>query len=136
MSSCHKHQQQRYHNENNKSCMFIHYMYVDVFFPLTKAIPIMFEHDTTHYQTLQTSISHDATRYHNFNALPHALPHVLPYIFSKFRMVWGYLQRVTTRYHQIYKKIYINIFLKKMTVTRGNALQIAQNKENLRKNIR
>ena len=50
-------------------------------------------------------------------------------------MVWDYLQRVTTRYHQIYKKRYINIFLKKMRVTRGNALQIAQNQENFRKNI-
>ena len=125
MSSCHKHQQQRYRNENTKTCMFIHYMYVDVFFLLTKAIPIMFEHVTTHYQTLQTWIGHDATRYHtryhmryhtfslsltwidhnakryhNFNVLLHALP----YIFSKFSMVWGYLQRVTTRYNQIYKK--------------------------------
>ena len=27
---------------------------------------------------------------------------------------WGYLQRVTTRYRQIYKKIYINTFLKKI----------------------
>ena len=86
MSSYHKHQQQRYHNENTKTCMFIHYMYVDVFFPLTKAIPIMFEHVTTHYQTLQTWTDHDATRYHNFNALPHALPHALPYIFSQFSM--------------------------------------------------
>ena len=86
MSSCHKHRQQRYHNENAKTCMFIHYMYVDVFFPLTKAIPIMLEHVTTHYQTLQTWIDHDAMRYHNFNALPHALPHALPYIFSQFNM--------------------------------------------------
>ena len=86
MSSCHKHQQQRYHNENTKTGMFIHYMYVDVFFPLTKVIPIMFEHVTTHYQTLQTWIGHDATRYHNLNALPHALPHALPYIFSQFNM--------------------------------------------------
>ena len=85
MSSCHKHQQQRYHDENTKTCMFIHYMYV-VFFPLTKAIPIMFEHVTTHYQTLQTWIGHDATHYHNFNALPHALPHALPYIFSQFNV--------------------------------------------------
>ena len=46
-------------------------------------------------------------RYRNFNVLPHPLP----YIFSRFSMVWGYLQRVTTRYRQIYKKIYINIFL-------------------------
>ena len=50
-------------------------MYVDIFFPLTKAIPLMFEHVTTHYQTLQTRIGHDATRYHNFNALPQ-LPRV------------------------------------------------------------
>ena len=25
MSCCHNHQQQRYHNENTKTCMFIHY---------------------------------------------------------------------------------------------------------------
>ena len=36
----------------------------------------------------------------------------------------GYLQRVTTRYRQTYKKMYINILLKKLTVTRGNPLQI------------
>ena len=54
-------------------------------------------------------------------------------------MVWGYLQHVTTRYRQIYNiyiYMYINIFFKKLTVTRGNALQIAQNQENLRENIR
>ena len=61
-------------------------MYVDVFFPLTKVMPIMFENVTTHYQTLQTWIGHDATHYHNLNALPHALPHALPYIFSQFNM--------------------------------------------------
>ena len=55
-------------------------------FPLEKAIPIMFEHVTTHYQTLQTRIGHNANRHHNFNALPHALPHALPYIFSQFNM--------------------------------------------------
>ena len=81
-------------------------MYVVILFSLTKAIPILFEYVTTHYQTLQTWIGHDATCYHNFNVLPHALPH----IFSKFSMVCGYLQRVTTRYRQIYKKKYINIF--------------------------
>ena len=112
--------------------MFIQYMYVDVFFPLTKAIPVMFEHVIKYYQTLQTWIGHNAKRYYNFNLLLH----VLPYIFSKFSMVWSYLQRVTMRYHQIYKKIYINIFFKTMTVTRGNMLQIAQNQENLRENIR
>ena len=89
----------------------------------------------TRYHTFSlslTCIDHNAKRYHNFNVLLH----VLPYSFSKFSMVWAYLQRVTTRYRQIYKKIYINIFLKKMTVTHGNELQIAQNQENLRENIR
>ena len=86
MSCCHKHQKQRYHSENTKTCMFIHYMYVDVFFPPTKAIPIMFEHVITHYQTLQTWIDHDATRYHDINALPQTLPHALPYIFSQFNI--------------------------------------------------
>ena len=82
-------------------------MYVDINFPLTKAIPIMFERVTTHYQTLQTWIGHNATRYHNFNVLLHTLP----YIFYKFSMVWGYLQRVTKRYRQNYETI--NILLKK-----------------------
>ena len=58
--------------------MFIHYMYADIFLPSKKAIPIMFEHVTTHYQTLQTWIGHDVTRYHNFNTLS--------YIFSQFNM--------------------------------------------------
>ena len=50
MSCCHKHQQQRYHHENTKTCMFIQYMYVDILFSLTKAIAIIFEHVATHYQ--------------------------------------------------------------------------------------
>ena len=89
----------------------------------------------TRYNTFSLSltwIGHNAKCYHNFNVLLHALP----YIFSKFSMVRGYLQRITTRYHQIYKKVYINTFLKKMMVARSNALQIAQNQENLRENIR
>ena len=129
------------------------YIHIDILFHLTKVIPIMFERVTTYYQTLKTWIGHNATRYHTFNALPHALSHVLlyifshnaicyhnfnvlPYISSQCSMVWSYLQRVTTRYRQIYKEIYINIFLKKMMVTLGNALQIAQNQENHRENIR
>ena len=64
--------------------MFIHYMYDDIVFPLTKAIPIMFERVTTYYQTLWTWVGHNTTRYHNFNALPHALL----YIFSQFSMFW------------------------------------------------
>ena len=89
--------------------MFLHYMYVDILFRLTKVIPIMFERVTIHYQTSQTLIGYNATHYDNFNALPHALPHALPYalphglasIFSQFSMVWSYLQRVSTRYRQI-----------------------------------
>ena len=86
-SFCHKQQQQRYHNENIKICMFIHYMFVDILFPPTKAIPIMFEHSFhsnkshsnyvwTHYKTLETWIVHNGTRYHNFNPLRHALPYI------------------------------------------------------------
>ena len=83
MSWYHKHQQQSDHNENTKTCIFINYMYVDIFFLLAKAIPIMFEGVTTSYQTLQKWTGHDTTRYHKFKALPHALP----YIFSQFNMV-------------------------------------------------
>ena len=50
MSCCHKHQQQRYHNENTKICIFIHFIFVDILFPLTKAIPVMFECVTTYDQ--------------------------------------------------------------------------------------
>ena len=80
------------------------------FFALTKAIPITFERFTTHYQTPQTWINHNATRYHNFDALPHALRDALIYIFSQFSMVWDYLQQVTMGYRQIYKKRYIKFF--------------------------
>ena len=45
-------------------CMLIYFSII--------AIPIMFEHVTTHYQTLETWIDHNATRYHNFNLLPYA----------------------------------------------------------------
>ena len=61
-------------------------------------------------------VGHNTTRYHNFNVLPH----VLSYIFTQLSIVWGYFERVTTR--QIYKKMYINTFLKKLRVTRGNTL--------------
>ena len=52
--------------------------------------------------------------------------HMRYHTFS-LRLAWSgsYLERITTRYSQIYKKMYINIFLKKLTVTRGNPLQIA-----------
>ena len=54
MLCVHKHQQQRYNNENTNICVFIHYMHVDILFPLTKATPIKFERITTHCQTLHT----------------------------------------------------------------------------------
>ena len=54
----------------------------------------------TTFQTLHTWVGHNATRYYNFNMLPHAIP----YIFTQFSMVWGYLQGVITRYRQVYKK--------------------------------
>ena len=73
MSCVHKYQQKRYNNENIKICLFIHYLYVDILFPLTKSISTMFEPVTTYYQTLHTRIDHNAKRYHNFNMLPHAL---------------------------------------------------------------
>ena len=41
--------------------------------------------DMATFQTLQTWIGYNATRYHKFYALPHALPN----IFSQFNMVWG-----------------------------------------------
>ena len=39
--------------------MFILYMYLDILFPLTKAIQIMFEHVNKHYQTLETWVGHN-----------------------------------------------------------------------------
>ena len=48
--------------------MFIHCMYVDILFPLTKAITLIFEPVTTHIQTPQTWTGYNAARYHN--ALP------------------------------------------------------------------
>ena len=60
--------------------MFTHYIHVDILFPLTKAIQIMIDGVITHYKTLQTWIGHNATHYHNFNALLH----VLPYIYFSF----------------------------------------------------
>ena len=67
--------------------MFIHYMYADIPFPLTKAIPVMFERVITLYQTLQTWIGHYGTRYHTrchtfslslalFGAICNGLPRV------------------------------------------------------------
>ena len=52
--------------------------------------------------------------------------HMRYHIFS-LSLGWfgGYLQRVTTHYGQIYKKMYIKTFLEKLVVTRRKPLQIA-----------
>ena len=47
-------------------------------------------------------------------------------------MVWIYFQRATTRYRQIYEKNIYEYIFKKITVTHGNALQIAQNQANIK----
>ena len=100
-------------------------MYIDIPFPLTKAIPIMFERVTIDYQTLYTWIGHNTTPYHNFNALPHALPHTLSYIYHSLSLnlawLWpicNLLPRATVKFIKRYIYIYILFFLKKMTVTR------------------
>ena len=87
--------------------------------------------DMAAFQTLQTWIGHNATRYHNLNVLPHALP----YIFSEIFLVWGYLQRVTTRYHQFFlKNLNIYLFIN-FKVTCGNLPLIAQTHSKPRKNV-
>ena len=52
--------------------------------------------------------------------------HMRCHTFS-LSLAWfgGYLQWVTTRYRQIYKKMYIKTFLEKLVVTRRNPLQTA-----------
>ena len=86
----------------------------------------------TNFQTPQTWLGHNATRYHDLNALPYALP----YIFSEICLILGYLQRITTRYHQFLKKIVYIYFFIDLMVTRGNPLQVAPNQGNLRENVR
>ena len=125
--------------------MFIHYMYVDILFPLWKAIPIMCERVTTHYQTLWIWIGHSATRYHtryhtlyrtfslSLTQIGHnpthyhnlnLLPHVLPYILCKFSMVWGLFATVYHALPSNLQKKRMLIFKKKTVVTPGNPLQI------------
>ena len=83
------------------------------------------------FQTLQAWIDHNATRYYNTTALPHALP----YVFSEIYLVLGYLERVTMRYRQFFKKnINIHFFINLM-VSRGNTLQIAPNHAKLSENV-
>ena len=55
------------------------------------------------------------------------------HIFSLSLVWFGAISNALPRVTIKFIKIYILIFKKKMTVTRGNALQIAQNQENFRK---
>ena len=62
-----------------------------------------------------TWLDYNATRYLNFNVLRHALQYI------SLSLAWfGVICKALppTRYRQIYKKIYINIFFKK---NNGNA---------------
>ena len=90
----------------------------------------------TNFQTPQTWLGHNATCYHDLNALPHALPYALPYILSKICLILGYLQRITLRYRQFFLKNSIYTFFINLTVTCGNPFQIAQNQKNPRENVR
>ena len=122
--------------------MITHYMYVDILFPLTKAIPIMFERvppfnkSDKHGSAKMQRNSISWTRYYHacYHPLCHtfslsstwlgqnatlyhnfnALQHVLSYIFSQFSMVWGEFATGTRRYCQIDKKKYVNTFLKRI----------------------
>ena len=58
--------------------------------------------------------------------------HTFSLILVWFGAICNVLLRATVKFI----KQYILIFKKKITVTRGNALQIAPNQENLRENIR
>ena len=90
------------------------------------------ERDTPHYETLQTRIGLNFTRYHSLNELANVLPHALPYILSEICLVWGYWQRVSACYCYCFLKNITIYFFINLTVARGNALQIAPNHTQLR----
>ena len=77
--------------------MFIHYMCVGILFPPTKAITIMFECVTTYYQTLQTWIANNSTRYHNFTVYYHMRYHTFSLSLAWFGAIYNALPRVTIR---------------------------------------
>ena len=90
-----------------------------------------FKRVTTHYQTLQTSIGLNVTRYHNFNALPHALTHALPYIFFEICLVLGCF-----RYHHFFKKnINMHVYIINLTVTRCKQPQIMLHWQKMYSNV-
>lgn len=60
-------------------------MYVDMFFPKMKAIPVMFERVATHYQTPQTWISINVTRCDSLktrSVITRIITHITPYFLS------------------------------------------------------
>ena len=59
--------------------------------------------------------------------------HTFSLSLAWFGAICNALPRVTIKFIKKYMLIF---FLKEMTVTRGNALQIAQNQKNFRKTIR
>ena len=77
--------------------MFIHYMYVRILFPPTKAITIMSECVTTYYQTLQTWIANNAARYHNFTVCYHMCYHTFSLSLAWFGAICNALPWVTIR---------------------------------------
>ena len=59
--------------------------------------------------------------------------HIFSLSLVWFGVICNALPRVTIKF---FKKYILIFFKKKMTVKRGNTLQIAQNQENLKENIR
>ena len=80
--------------------MLIQYMYVDILFPPSKVIPIVFEHVNAYYQILQTRIGNNATRYHTRY-------HTFTVSLVWFEFICIELPRVTVKFM---KNIFINIF--------------------------
>ena len=99
--------------------------------PYPSVTSVIFSHIervTTHYQTLQTWIGLNVTRYHSLNALPHALPNK----YSEICLVFGLF---ATRYHALpFLNISIYSFIYLMVMC-GNALQIARNHAKLKENV-
>ena len=110
---CQKHHQQRYHNEITIIYMFIHSMYVDILFLLTKAIPIIFEGVTNitklckYGQAIIQRVTITSTRYH-MRCSTFSLS------LAWFGAICNRLLRVTVNFT---KKCTL-LFLKKMVATR------------------
>ena len=82
--------------------MFTHYMFVDILFPLTKAIPIMFERVTELYKhgyAIMQRVNITSTRYHTlyhtfslslawFGAICNKLPHVTVKFIKKCILIF------------------------------------------------